>query len=284
MALKNVEDNSNPIYEMVTSDLREIKIVEINVKQDSLKKQIPPHWHHSIEIIVPILNETILTVENKDVVVKPGEYYIINSQSIHSLCSPNNVQGKMQYYGFAIQVNYSYLKQLYPDIDNVHFENVNQVPEIYCLLKELIESYKSDDNFKNLKLQGLASLLIFYLFKHTIKSRVIDRKDDKHKDLMMRITEFVDKNYAQDIGVDTIADEFNLSYGYLSTIFKQYMGYGVKEYINYIRIKKSEVDLKDRSLSITDVYLKNGFTNSKSFYREFRKYHNRSPKEYRESE
>lgn len=277
------EKNQNPIYESIISDLKEIKIVEINVKEDSMKKQIPPHWHRSIEIIVPIYNEAVLTVENKEIIIKPGEYYIVNSRSIHSLCSPFNEKYN-SYYGFAIQITYTYLKKMCPDLDEIHFDSEKYYPEIYNVLKELIETYKSDEEFKSIKLQGLAFLLIFCLFKYTVNNRVSTRKEDKHRDLMMQITEFIDQNYAQELSVDTIADTFHLSYGYLSTIFKQYMGYGVKEYINYIRVKKSEVDLRNKNLSITDVYLKNGFTNSKSFYREFRKYHTRSPKEFREEE
>lgn len=280
MGLKLVDEIENtPIYEAITSELEEIKVVEIDVDFEKSPSRIPAHWHRSLEIVVPISNDAYLYIENERHLVYANTYYIVNSRSIHSFGRPDYVQS---YHGYALQIGYNFLKKIYPEIDDIQFESYMYHKEVYKVIMDIIQAYHSDDPFKNMRMKGLSYVLMGHLFAEAAIIREQDNTNRKHNELMMNITKFVDENYASDITVDTIADTFNLSYGYLSTIFKQYMGYGVKEYINYIRVKKSEKDLLDKSLTITAVYTKNGFTNSKSYYREFRKYHGISPKEYRE--
>lgn len=55
-----------------------------------------------------------------------GEITIINSQSIHQ---SHMIDGSADYMGFALQINYSFVKKCFPEIDNYYFKHPNQKEE-----------------------------------------------------------------------------------------------------------------------------------------------------------
>lgn len=98
---------------------------------------------------------------------------------------------------------------------------------------------------------------------------------------IMRATEFIQKNYSEDISLSHVAEYVGKSKNYFSTLFKQEIGVSFVEYINNIRIREAcRLLLTTDKLSYeiaTDV----GFCNYKYFSAVFRKQMNCSPDRYR---
>ena len=78
-----------------------------------------------------------------------------------------------------------------------------------------------------------------------------------------------------------IADELYISTGYVSKIFATKLKYGLREYINELRISKAKNLLSKTDLKIIDVMLECGFRNQSSFNRVFSEICGVSPSEYR---
>ncbi|MCD7839049.1 MAG: helix-turn-helix domain-containing protein, partial [Erysipelotrichaceae bacterium] len=70
---------------------------------------------------------------------------------------------------------------------------------------------------------------------------------------------------------------------YIANLFKTYLHMTIHDVLNQTRIKKIENELITTDKSITEIYTAHGFTNARSFYREFSKYHDMTPNAYRKN-
>ena len=68
---------------------------------------------------------------------------------------------------------------------------------------------------------------------------------------------------------------------YINRLFKNKTGKSIGDYINYYRIDKAKVLLKDSDLTIEELALSLGFSNKKYFYVLFKKITAMTPNEYR---
>lgn len=92
---------------------------------------------------------------------------------------------------------------------------------------------------------------------------------------------YIERHYMDNIEISSVAEYLNLSYSYLSKIFKANIGLRMSEYLNKIRIEKSKDYLCETNMTLNEIAVKIGYNNSQSFQRFFRKYENLSPGDYR---
>ena len=73
----------------------------------------------------------------------------------------------------------------------------------------------------------------------------------------------------------------NIEKPYLGRLFKDYIGLPISTYINMFRINRSIVLMKDEKLTLTDIALSVGFSNSQYYSKVFMDVMNESPSHYR---
>lgn len=281
--LKYNEDNAKVLYEQIlTSDKEIVKVLEVDVPSGAPYKKVPKHWHRSLEIIIPKQNNAHVWVDGRVAKVTPNDFYIINSKQIHSLRTDDEMA---DYYGYAIQIKYDFLKSCFENIDSYYFEvnGLDQKKQLLNLLNQIIDIEASDDALKKIKQRGIVFELVYQLLScHCFKKKdgvVIE--SDKKKAQLAKVLSYLDEHYQEVFDAQSIANHFHVSYGYLAHLFKTYLNTSMTSYVDAIRIHKAEVELLTTDKPITDIALDLGFANTKSFYREFRKYHQQTPKEYR---
>lgn len=97
------------------------------------------------------------------------------------------------------------------------------------------------------------------------------------------ITEYIMKNFSEEIPLATIADVANMTTTYFCTFFKNYYGQTFVEYLNNIRIGYACKLLGSTEKNIADIAMESGFNNISNFNRQFRKVKDITPAEYRRS-
>lgn len=251
-----------------------------SIKDDLQFKE--KHWHRSIEIIVVLKGELCIWVSGKNFLVNSGAIFIINSREEHFVYGDNNED----FNGYMFQIDYDFLVNCFKDIDSIYFEQIKK-DEIKYKVLELIEKmkfyYEGDDEFKTLAIKGNLYILIRYLL--SFQKRV--RKDgklilsDKNRDRILKITKYIDEHCSENLTIEMIAENFNLSYGHLVRFFKENLHMTVKEYITNIRMNRSKNQLINTDYPIVHIALENGFPNIQSFYKEFNKSYNITPAKFR---
>ncbi|MFS0727536.1 helix-turn-helix transcriptional regulator [Paenibacillus sp. 1P07SE] len=108
----------------------------------------------------------------------------------------------------------------------------------------------------------------------------LDSQSSDGGSLMEDVLVFIDEMYMKELSLNMIADEFQISYHYLSKIFKQHTGLMYSEYISKLRIEKAKELLKDDSFKIKQIAELVGYNNAVSFNRNFKKYVGVAPGQY----
>lgn len=234
--------------------------------EDNIGEPIEKHWHRSIEILIPLYGSFILWINGNKVKIIAGNIYIINSQDIHAIQA---IEGERIYKGYALQIKYDYLRESYHDIDKIYFQQPNQQINKLLMAKiiDIINFYESDDPYNNIRVKSHIQMLVFLLLDNLSKKRIgyLEVKDSKYKDRITKIIKYLENNYQEDLSVKMIADEFGLSEGYLSKLFKESLGATVKEYLSRVRLWHAEEQLVETDYPVIDIAIGNGFPNVKSF-------------------
>ena len=271
----------NIIYEKIARNPRQyVKIIYFDITKDQIPDKIPKHWHRALEIIYPIKGKSQLWENGNLIEINHGDFYLINSRSIHTFV--NKIP--TEYQGYAIQIDYKYLELLYPQIDSVTFTN-QMTPGKKEKIKSLLDSLVTTQNkdFSNIVINGYAAVLVGEILNElAVFDNSGNHRSSKNSQVIADIINYIDINFADKISPQFIANEFNLSYGYLARLFKEGTGMTLKQYIDAQRLENAVFDLQSSNLNITQIALKNGFSDYKSFDRIFKERYQIKPSAYKE--
>jgi two-component system response regulator YesN len=106
-------------------------------------------------------------------------------------------------------------------------------------------------------------------------------KQQKNQNVIYEIKAFVDSHYNQNLMLQEIADQFFISREYISRKFKQEFNENISDYIERIRVERSQILLKNDLLSITEVASLVGYPDGRYFSKVFRKLTGFTPAQFR---
>lgn len=120
-------------------------------------------------------------------------------------------------------------------------------------------------------------------FLHTIGRRLSEVKIRKPNQTVIRIEQYIRDHYMQtDLSLSKIAEEFNFSPAYLSTLFKNNCSQNITDYINAVRVEAACRMLLEDEAKVSWISEAVGYSNTTYFNKVFKKIKGCSPKDYRE--
>ena len=93
-------------------------------------------------------------------------------------------------------------------------------------------------------------------------------------------TEYIERNYAQEITLESLAKLTGTSKFHLSTLIKKETGLSVVDIINKARVEESKKMLVEPTISLSDISAKVGFKSSNYFSKIFKQHTGMTPTEY----
>ena len=111
------------------------------------------------------------------------------------------------------------------------------------------------------------------------------KKQEKteEQDVCAKVKEYIEAHYGEEQLSRTLLSEmFGIAPGYLSKLFKEKYQFTIPEYISRTRIDNAKQQLRDTGCSVQEIAEKNGFVNSASFIRTFKRQEGITPNVYRE--
>lgn len=98
------------------------------------------------------------------------------------------------------------------------------------------------------------------------------------------IINFINTNFHKDLSLTDVAENFNLSAGYVGIIFKKSQGINFKDYVNTLKVKKAKEIMKSNTqIKIKDLANELGYNSTNTFIRIFKKYEGISPGAYKDA-
>ena len=150
--------------------------------------------------------------------------------------------------------------------------DIENLPEECRDINQIVE--KAEDA-ENLRYQ------IGNLFTETMQLRDSHSKK-KYSELLEDAKAFIDENYKHDeMSLNTVAAQVNISPSYFSTIFSSEMGQTFVEYLTHVRLEKAKELLMCSNMRTAEIGYEVGYKDSHYFSYIFKKVVGCSPKEYR---
>lgn len=102
--------------------------------------------------------------------------------------------------------------------------------------------------------------------------------------LLKQMLDYIHENFQDNIMLNDLAEQFNISPKYCGILFKQLSDNNFKDYLNRYRIEQAKKLLHERpSLKTKDLSAMTGFNSSNTFIRVFSKYTGTTPQKYVET-
>lgn len=153
--------------------------------------------------------------------------------------------------------------------------------EIKRCLFELFDIHYKKETFFELMINAKLNELLFLLFKfnYVVKKNTNDlyKKNEKIRE----IVDYIHTNYNKNITVDKLAQIMGYSKTHFMTVFKQQTGSSCIDFLIQTRLRMAKDLLSNSNLTIVEIANEVGFTNLSNFNRQFKKYFNTTPSQYR---
>ena len=247
---------------------------------------LSPRVNKGLQFLFVISGELTIEIDSRFFVLKEQDLLLINRNQLFQ------AKGNQTNCVLLLTISDSFMDQYYSEYRNSRFECFSQeidmgretmLDQMRKLLVELMITYSRRDEGYQIEMQGfLCELLLILIRRFKQKGSAIEKLDIDDLRLT-KIIEYLERNYHQVITLEDMAKKSYLSTGYLSRYFKQKMGMGFSRFLMNIRLKHSVKDLLYTNETISQISMKNGFANTKSFTNLFKEMYGVTPHVYRES-
>lgn len=119
------------------------------------------------------------------------------------------------------------------------------------------------------------------LFKQLTQRETLIKMDSS--DYIREVKEYIFNYYADELTLETIAREINITPKYLSELFIKEEGLGISKFIKELRLTKAKELLTTSNKRIIDISQQTGFNNHSYFIKTFREAVGMTPDSYRKS-
>lgn len=257
---------------------------------------VQAHIHNYIEIIYALSGKYQILLNNQNYNFSEGDMVLINSNEIHTIFSLSEGSNKYVVVKFEPELLYTNSQSVYemkyvmPFVLNesthqkIFFKNEIE----HTIIPELIHGINKEYTEKRYGYElaikaNIYHLLLIILRRWNEQNIDLNIDEEINRDMIKRIGpifDYIEENYQHDITALDMAKHCNISYSYFSRLFTRIMKRNFREYLNYVRITKSESLLTSTDLNITEIALQVGFSTSSYYIQQFKLYKDISPKQY----
>ena len=231
--------------------------------------------HYLLHFVVR--GKGVLKTKNRDFAISAGEGFLIcpEETTVYSA----DMETPWEYYwvgfkgpeaaeilrGFGIDEQYPLLR-------------AEEIAPVTSLFGEMLRIYHTPYHSRYLPMAYL--YLVLELFRQAQDEGVLRRMTlgDSYLDQAVR---YISDNYAYDINVEDVAAHVGIDRTYLYRIFMEHLGVSPVRYLLRVRMERACELLSKTTLSVYEISLSTGYTDTSHFSGTFKKYFGMSPTPYR---
>lgn len=249
----------------------EIEVV-VHFKQTNMRLLLAsvferlPHFHHDIEILMPIQGSLYMETESQKFLIKKDEFFLLSQDEIHSGSQTNEPNL------FAVlEVSPDFCKSFYPRLSNLRITE-NHVtptsnPELYQCIRNAIRHAalfcREQPEGSELMIMAELCKLTFGILKYAkyVECTEAEAQLKFRENLRISsIVNYINNNYVQNISLNSLAERLNMNPSYLSRYISKHLGTSFRDYVNNLRLEKAVTLLTTTDISKLDVCIATGFS------------------------
>ena len=251
------------------------------------------HFHNLFEIGYCHYGHGVLVLDEKECVYDSGALSVIPSNYPHTTFS-----AEKDYWEYLFFDAGDLLGEMYPDnpVKQRHilarlgsraemFIDGTQTDLVLTVKKVLDEFRENRPNHQETTRYLLKVFLLELLRAQDVGGGMAEPEEARNDNVSFAQIKpafrYIDENFASNIKVKKLADECGLSETHLRRLFSDYVGFAPMDYVNLVRIQKACEVMRRTNHAMDQVAAECGFSTTSTFNRNFRKYMNISPYQWK---
>ena len=266
-------------------EIRYIEGTPVAVRACSIERYVP-HYHEDCLELMFLLKGTALVKASYDRFdMEAGDFVLINNGDVHY------IRGSADNIIISIYLDLNMLKQDYEHLEYLYFIcesfNANSMQEAYlqeirriivAIVTEAADRNRDTDKI-TAEVRKLIDILIYkFDLVHYHNGRDIS---ETQLERYHRIVMEVEQHYSEKLELEDIAQKEFIGRNYISQFWKNMTNMNFTEYLNSRRSEMAERMLLATDKSINEISLVCGFSDPKYIYKNFRKWYEKTPSEYK---
>ncbi|MBR6210865.1 MAG: helix-turn-helix transcriptional regulator [Clostridiales bacterium] len=246
-----------------------------------------PHFHEDIEIMTVKEGKVMYVVNGRNVLLNEGDTIVVNSNQIHYSLTVDGAMAK-----YVIAVLHPGILSNSVAVDMQAVKPITENSELSYLRFRYINEHTED--IRNLVLalpdmrhDAFAVTKQFYQIWDIVRKQAesLGAREEVVSDPRMQsfkaMMHYIANNYSSQITLADIAASGNISKSLCNTLFHQYVGESPIGYLMHLRCRKVAELLRASRMPMSEIAAQTGFGGVSYMSETFRKFFDRSPREYR---
>lgn len=263
------------------------------LKIHQLPSSVPAHVHHFIEYTYAFRGRGTELVNGVARELVPGTFTLLFPHQVHEIRVEPGEElhlyvGAIGLKGFFGPEDSLYsLHRLLRDAENDAMSTYRLDEEAAAAMMRLLQEMHAEvlEEGPWYRMMFLAKLIQLFIVFDRYRQRALEPARDKRlvqgRGGMWQVIQYVYQNFKEDIGLESLAQQFNYSPSYVSSAFKQMIGENFNSFLERIRIAHAVNLLLATDMKITDIAYEAGFKSYSTFVRVFQEHMKMSPTAYR---
>lgn len=191
---------------------------------------------------------------------------------------PSKNEGWTEYFiGFSGEIADKAIEKLFAEDEQIF--NVGLKQEMVDLYQRAIEVAAEDRPSAQQLLCGIVMHLLGNLSYIAHSAIVADRMDQ----IIEQAKAIMQEKASQNIDLDMLAEQLNVSYSWFRKVFREYTGYPPAKYFMLVKLRRAQYLLVNTQESIKEIAFSLGFKSPEHFYTTFKRVMGSTPSVYRKS-
>lgn len=250
------------------------------------------HFHNLMEIGICRRGAGYLTLGDRRVSYRTGSITVIPENCPHTTVSDGEDTNFWEYIYLDCRKVLGELFGESPLLINSLMEAMNREPlllkevdeeELYPLLDSIVRELKCKKEYYKIAVDCYVKSLVLEIarkYSNKISAHIQDMPKTQSIRMQPAIT-YIAEHYKENIKIGDVSDILGVSETHFRRMFEDSFSMSPKDYINLIRIQKACELMKTTDLSMEEVSLEVGFISPSTYTRNFKKYLNISPYQWK---
>ncbi len=238
------------------------------------------HYHDVHELYYMAKGSTTYYIGDKIYHVQQGNFVFIPKGILHKTDYEDNDKNERLLLNFSDMIFTGELQGVKEELRNcrVIYIEEERLPYFEELLKQIEAEYERADAYNSILLNLYITELLVQLCRYKYQFKPVLSGTDQ---AIYAISKYISTHFQESISLGELSREFAVSESHLSRKFKAHTGIGINEYITYVRITNAEKLLRETDMSVTDVAVHCGYSDSNYFSTVFKRIKGITPQKCR---
>ena len=222
----------------------------------------PPHFHLNLEVFLVLHGEYALTVGGEEYMLTDGAIAVVDSYEVHAYRRIREVEGTDT---AVVVLPYPFLERFNEKRGGKQFAERVRIDASLC--KKLLV-FADEYLCKGQSEEVLSAAAELFLVLLSEGAAFVERKERGEEALVRKILLYIQEHYRGEVSRGVLAKELGYTEAHISRVFHRYIGKGIAEYINGLRLEYIRQRRKagDKRTELALLY-EAGFNSQQTYYR-----------------